>query len=88
MQGEVVSVDKKTKKAYTNSDVIKKFIDDDDTLFFQLIYDSITRATNKKQAKVMISLPKNICNVDTRDLRKWDITCVAIPKEKVKNFLK
>jgi len=77
-----------TKKELSVKDIVKKFIDDEKTAFFQLIYDSITRASStKRPARATIRLPKYICDTDTRDLRKWEIICVAIPKEKVMKLL-
>lgn len=35
----------------------------------------------KKPARVKVVLPPEICNTDIRDLRKWMLTIVAIPKE-------
>ncbi|KKM72882.1 hypothetical protein LCGC14_1416010 [marine sediment metagenome] len=76
------------KKEIRVLDVIKKFLDDNETTFFQPIIDKVTRATSPKQpAKATIRLPTHICNVDTRDIRKWEILCIAIPKEKVLKFM-
>lgn len=35
----------------------------------------------KKPARVSVALPPEICNTDLRDLDKWMLTIVAIPKE-------
>ena len=35
----------------------------------------------KKPARVKIVLPPEICNTDIRDLRKWSLTIVAVPRE-------
>ncbi|KKN00226.1 hypothetical protein LCGC14_1139980 [marine sediment metagenome] len=75
---------RKNKKEIRVLDVIKKFLDDNETTFFQPIIDKVTRATSpKNQAKATIRLPKHICDIDTRDIRKWEILCIAIPNEKV-----
>ena len=78
----------KNKKTQTVKDIIKKFIDDKDTAFFQLIYDGVTRASSsKKPARATIRLPDYICGTDTRDLRKWQIVCIAIPIEKIMELI-
>jgi hypothetical protein len=35
----------------------------------------------KKPARVKVVLPPEICNTDIRDLRKWSLTIVAVPKK-------
>ena len=35
----------------------------------------------KKSARISISLPSEICNTDLRDLDKWSLTIVAVPRE-------
>jgi len=76
------------RKGIKCSEIIKKFIDDDETTFFHLDYNNITRASPNKPAKATIKFPNYICDVDTRDIRKWEIICVAIPEKKVKKLLK
>ena len=34
-----------------------------------------------KYARVKIQLPKEICNLSTKDLRNWFLSIVAIPRE-------
>ena len=79
---------KNKKKGVKCSEIIKKFIDDDETTFFHLNYNNITCASSNKPAKTTIKFPDYICSTDTRDIRKWEIICIAIPKKKVKEFVR
>ena len=35
----------------------------------------------KKPARISVGLPSEICNTDLRDLDKWSLTIVAVPRE-------
>jgi len=73
-------------------EVFKKFRNDEDTRIFQLIrVGNSTGATDKKQAKVSISIPNDICNNKNRnlgELNKYIGIVMIIPKEKVEKFMK
>lgn len=75
-----------TKKRNTGNfsikDFIKEFIEDEETVFFQFTNTKTTRSINNKPTKTTIILPAIICTDDIRDIRKWDIVLMAVPKTK------
>lgn len=72
-----------TNRTFSTKDFIKEFIEDEETVFFQYINEKTTRSINNKPAKTTITLPAIICTDDIRDVRKWNIILMAVPKTKV-----
>ncbi|MBD3231123.1 hypothetical protein GF322_00515 [Candidatus Dependentiae bacterium] len=80
----------KTKKL---SEIIMNFVGKKGIVHFQ--YKRIGKATSAKKisknkvklAKVTLHLPYQVVGLDLRDLDEWGIFCIAIPKEKVVEFI-
>ena len=71
-------------------DFMKEFIDDEDIITFKLAFDGQVYSANKthSSARGMIMFPKEICKDNLKDLDKWVMCVIAIPKEKAKNYMR
>ena len=81
------------KEGKTLSEIFERFRMENGTVFFQMVRcGTSTGATDKKQAKISIKIPFDICNNKNRNLGEIDDKYVGIimfiPKEKVEKFMK
>ena len=73
------------------SKVLKKFVDDEECPIFEMIQNGNSYAANIKknrEAQISIALPLKVCGDNLRDLEKWRVLMIAIPKNKVHNYVK
>ena len=70
-------------------DLIKNFIDNKDIVTFKVGFDGNLYASSKthKSARGMIMFPKEICTTNLKDLGKWTMFVMAIPREKVQEYV-
>ena len=77
-----------TKKAdkidyVTIGEYFSEFLESEECRVIKFIPMEIFGANlnTKKPARVKVVLPPEICNTDIRDLRKWSLTIVAVPRK-------
>ena len=74
-------------------EIYKKFREDKDTFLFNMVRAGTSSgATDKKQARISIKIPFDICNNKNRNLGEIDDKyfgiMMFIPKKKVEKFIK
>ena len=72
------------------SQVIKKFVDDDECQLFEMIQHGVSNAANPKKhlpARISIAMPKEVCGESLGDLKKWRVLLIAIPQKKVHDYV-
>lgn len=80
-------------KGKTLFEIFEKFRTDNDTILFNMVRaGTSTGATDKKQARISIKIPFDICNNKNRNLGEIDDKyfgiMMFIPKEKVEKYIK
>ena len=75
------------KKDYiTIGQQFEDFLDNKNCRVFPFYFDGSLTGANKKRkhARISIGVPNEICNTNLKDLDKWCLYAVAIPRDAVK----
>lgn len=70
------------KKYYTIKEFFKPFLDNKNCRVFPFQFNGSSTAGNKKRvARVSISVPREMCDTNLKDLDNWCLFAIAIPRE-------
>lgn len=68
--------------------VMEHFFDSEHANVFPLVQNGTSYgSTKKKQARISIAMPREVCDSNLKDLRKWKMFVLAYSKEEFEQFL-
>ena len=82
-----MSKEEKKERFITIREYFEGFLDNNKCQIFKFAYNGSLYAANpktKKPCRISISLPKTIVDTNLKDLDKWVIVGVAVPREEIR----
>lgn len=79
-------VEEEEKEYITIGMFFEEFLENKESRVFPFLFDGSSTAANKKRkhTRISIGIPNEICNTNLKELDKWCLYAVAIPREDVK----